>query len=109
MERNTLLKNPTPVLSSSPQNDVDSSPVLSAEPLTRQDLATLKSAFPRNRLGVKVQCYNRERTRAMPCTCGYATTPIGLGKDQLRAKKIFLPANPTHLPPLSRQPASREM
>ncbi len=34
-------------------------------PLTREDLETLKAPFPDDRLGVKVQSLNRERTRAM--------------------------------------------
>src|SRR3954463_12884110 len=33
--------------------------------LTQEDLKILKSDFPKDRLGVKVQSFNRERTRAM--------------------------------------------
>src|SRR4051794_1831635 len=33
--------------------------------LTRKDIEILKARFPKERLGVKVQTFNRERTRAM--------------------------------------------
>jgi hypothetical protein len=38
---------------------------LSPATLTFQDLKVLKSPFPKERLGVKVQSFNKERTRAM--------------------------------------------
>ena len=33
--------------------------------LTKQDLEILKAIFPHERLGIKVQSFNREKTRAM--------------------------------------------
>jgi hypothetical protein len=42
-----------------------SSPSAASTTLTSEDLRTLKAAFPKDRLGVKVQSLNKDRTRAL--------------------------------------------
>src|SRR4051812_16488118 len=44
---------------------VKSVPAATQGSLTQEDLKVLKAPFPKDRLGVKVQSFNRERTRAM--------------------------------------------
>lgn len=46
-------------------NDVSQASAAASSGLTSDDLKTLKAPFPKERLGVKVQSFNRERTRAM--------------------------------------------